>query len=113
MNGKNHERLNILLLFPAIFFLGYHHLDIIFTLLFILKWFWNTYYVTPDIDTNSRPRKRLGVLGWIIDMIFGHRKTLHSPLFWAVLFAVEYYFIGAWTLGGVVPVASHLIADKF
>jgi len=112
MNGKNHERLNKYALIPTIFLLGYYHSEIIFTLLFISKWLWNTYYFTPDLDTKSRPRKRLGPFGWIIDKAFHHRGWLHNFSFWVVLFAVEYYFIGAWTLGGVFPVASHLITDK-
>lgn len=113
MNGKNHERLNIILLFPAVFFLGYRHFNIIFSLLFIFKWLWNTYYSTLDNDTDSRSTRRLGFLGVIINKIFGHRGTLHSVWYWSIVFGIEYYFIGAWTLGGVVPVASHLIADKF
>jgi len=113
MNGKNHERLNLILLIPTITALGYYYLKSFAPGLFIIWWFVHTFYATPDLDTKSRPRKRLGLLGWIIDMIFGHRKTLHSPIFWGVIFAVEFYFVGAWTLGGVVPVASHLIADKF
>lgn len=87
-------------------------MNIIFSLLFISKWLWNTFLITPDIDTKSRPRKRLGFIGWIIDKMFHHRGWLHSPVFWVMLFAVEYYFIGAWMLGGVIPVISHLITDK-
>jgi len=113
MNGKNHEAINKYALFPAIFFLGYHHVDILFALLFIAKWIWNSYYFTPDSDTHSRATKRLGIFGWIIDKIFGHRKTLHNPFFWIILFGVEYYFFGSWVLGGVVPVASHLVTDSF
>ena len=56
--------------------------------------------------------KSLGAIGWIINKIFGHRKTLHNPFFWIVLFGIEYYFLGAWVLGGVFPVASHLVTDK-
>lgn len=112
MIGKRHETLNRIALLPTLFLLGYFHTSIIFTLLFVLKWIWNTYYFTPDNDTNSRPTKRLGVIGWIINKIFGHRKTLHNPLFWIVLFGVEYFTLGSWVLGGVVPVASHLVTDK-
>lgn len=112
MNGKNHEALNFYALFPTLFILGYYHASIIFTGLFIGKWVWNTYYFTPDSDTHSRATKRLGIFGWIIDKIFGHRKTLHNPLFWVVLFGVEYYFFGLWVLGGAFPVASHLLTDK-
>lgn len=95
-----------------VFLLGFYHMEIQFSLLFFLKWIWNTRYFTPDNDTHSKPTKRLGPIGWIIDKLFHHRGWLHSPIFWAVLFALEYHFIGAWTLGGLVPVASHLITDK-
>jgi len=112
-SGKTHERINLILLIPTITALGYYYLKSFAPGLFVLWWFVHTYYFTPDLDTKSKPRKRLWVLGWIIDMIFGHRKTLHNPLFWGAIFAVEYHFIGAWTLGGIIPIASHLITDKF
>lgn len=115
-SGKTHEKVNSLFLIPTILILG-HYVSfdtegIILSILFILKWIWNSKYFTPDSDTKSRPRKRLGFLGWIVDKMFGHRKTLHSALFWGVVFVVEYYLFGWWTLGGVFPVYSHLILDK-
>lgn len=113
MNGKQHETINRYALLPAVFLLGNYQIGYILSGLFVAKWLWNTYLFTPDLDTNSRSRKRLGSLGWIIDKIFGHRKTLHNPLFWIVLFGIEYYIFGLWALGGVFPVASHLIVDKF
>ncbi|KKG35361.1 hypothetical protein DU52_15590 [Methanosarcina mazei] len=112
MNGKQHETLNLIALFPTLFLLGYYHAALTFSILFVLKWIWNTYYVTPDVDTHSRATKRLGLIGLIINKLFGHRKTLHNPFFWIVLFGIEYYFLGAWVLGGVFPVASHLVTDK-
>ncbi len=65
MNGKQHETLNLIALFPTLFLLGYYHAALTFSILFVFKWIWNTYY-----------------------------------------------FLGAWLLGGVFPVASHLVTDK-
>lgn len=115
-SGKTHEWFNRVSLLIAIYLLGHYRADdqlgIIFSILFILKWYWNSYISTPDLDINSRPRKRIGFFGWIIDKLFHHGGLLHNPITWGIIFAVEYYYFGWWTLGGVFPVYSHLILDK-
>ncbi len=112
MNGKNHERLNFLLLLPATFFLGWQHLDIIQSSVFITLWIIGTLFITCDLDTNSRSRKRLFILGWIIDKLFKHRGTLHNPILWALVGLIGYYSFGWASLGLIVPQGSHIITDK-
>jgi len=117
MNGKNHERLNTLPLPLVALYLGYYHsgtlIECLFAAGFLASWWVHTKYITPDLDTKSRATKRLWVLGWVINKIFKHRGLLHSFFLWAVIFVVEYYCLGWWTAGGVFPIVSHLVTDKF
>ena len=80
-------------------------------ILFLVWWLLHTLVITPDIDTLSIPSKRLGPLGWIIRKLSKHRKTWHSPLFWAVYFGLSYNYLGWWTLGGVFPIYCHIYVD--
>lgn len=112
MDGKNHERLNFLMLLPATFFLGWQHLDIIQSSVFITLWIIGTLFITCDLDTNSRSRKRLFLIGWIIDKLFKHRGALHSPLFWGFIGLLGYYSFGWASLGLIVPQGAHIVSDK-
>ena len=111
MKGKNHERAGKILLFFSSLFLAVNH-----SLYEVLIWaafvFLFTYYFTPDLDTKSRSRKRLGFLGWIIDKLFNHRGWLHSYFFWGVLFVPLYLVFGWCSLGGLVAVYLHLVCDS-
>lgn len=115
-SGKTHEFWNLIFLIIATYILGHYYsgniIEVAFSTLFILKWIWNAYISTPDLDTNSRPRKRIWIFGWIIDKLCTHGGILHNPIAWGVVFAVEYYLFGWWVLGGVFPIYSHLILDK-
>jgi len=110
MKGKNHERAGKILLFFSSLFLAVNHslYDVLIWAAFVFLF---TYYFTPDLDTKSRSRKRLGFVGWIIDKIFNHRGWLHSYLFWAVLFVPLYLVFGWCSLGGLVAVYLHLVCD--
>ena len=110
MKGKKHERAGKILLFFSSIFLAVNHslYDVFIWAAFVFLF---TYYFTPDLDTNSRSRKRLGFLGWIIDKLFNHRGWLHSYLFWAVLFIPLYLSFGWCSLGGLVAVYLHLVCD--
>jgi len=79
---------------------------------FLAWWALHTRVITPDIDTRSTPSKLLGPVGWVIRIFSSHRGMFHSPVFWAVYFVLQYYFIGWWTLGGVYPVYCHIYLDK-
>jgi uncharacterized metal-binding protein len=112
MNGKSHERLNFVLLIPATFFIGWQHYDIIQCVLFVALWIIGTLYITCDLDTNSRSRKRLSTLGWIIDKVFKHRGALHNPLLWVAIGVLLYYTVGWYSLGVIIPQFVHIITDK-
>jgi uncharacterized metal-binding protein len=111
MNGKNHERLSITILLPAIYFLGSAGTPLKLSFLFIILWLIGTFLITPDLDTHSRSRKRLGGLGWIIDKLFRHRGTLHSPVLWGVLGVIGWFGIGWYTSGLVIPQFLHILTD--
>ena len=111
MKGINHERLSFLLLLPVTYLLGYQRLDQFLSALFVLLWIIGTLYITCDLDTASRSRKRLWVIGWIIDKLFKHRGYLHSPLLWAGIGIVGYYFCSWPFLGLIVPQYLHILSD--
>lgn len=111
MKGKNHDRLNYIALLPIIYFLGSHNFDIKSSLLFVVLWFIGTLFITPDLDTNSTPRKRLKGIGYIIDKLFKHRGFLHSPILWGCLGIVGYYYVG-WEFSGlIIPQFLHIVSD--
>jgi len=85
--------------------------EIVPIILCLVWWLLHTLVITPDIDTLSIPSKRLGPLGLIIRKLSTHRKTLHSPFFWAAYFCLSYKYLGWWTLGGVFPVYCHIFVD--
>lgn len=85
--------------------------EIVSIILCLVWWLLHTFVITPDIDTLSIPSKRLGPLGWIIRKLSTHRKTWHSPLFWAAYFGLSYNYLGWWTLGGVIPIYCHIFVD--
>jgi uncharacterized metal-binding protein len=112
MNGKNHERI-LNFTFPFIaFYLGYIHSDLKAALIFWALWKVGTYLITCDLDTKSRSRKRLGILGWVIDKMFRHRGLLHSPTLWAVVGVFGYIGIGWPFLGIIIPQGVHIATDK-
>lgn len=71
------------------------------------------YFITPDFNWNSTPNKNLGPFGWVArKLIHSHREGFtHSYIFWGLYFVIAFYFLGYWTLSGVIPVFSHLILD--
>ncbi|HAL86878.1 MAG TPA: hypothetical protein DCM31_08450 [Deferribacteraceae bacterium] len=111
MNGKNHERLSLTILLPTVYILGSSGAPLKLSFLFVILWLIGTFLITPDLDTYSRSRKRLGVIGWIMDMLFRHRGTLHSPVLWGVLGVIGYFGIGWYTSGLVIPQFLHIVTD--
>lgn len=130
-SGKTHSKINFLLWIASlIFFLKYQYLiapyfkigiwDTYFVgwyisevwfCLFSLDMFIHTKYLTPDLDTHSQATKNLGVVGWCIDKMFGHRKTLHKTWFWSIFLIPLCYFIGTFFLGGLIAILGHLVSD--
>ena len=112
MKGKHHEQLLDEILPFIAFYLGYYHTDYKAGLIFYVLWKIGTYLINCDLDTKSRSRKRLFIIGWIIDKCFKHRGTLHSVVFWSVLGGIGYYFYG-WPVSGlIVPQYVHIATDK-
>ena len=115
MNGKHHEFLNYISLIAAISIILTSsiviHLKIQHLVYFSILWIIGTRYITPDLDTNSKSRKRLGFIGWIIDMLFHHRGMLHNPIFWVVIWILGVYLTGWWFTGVIVPQYIHIITD--
>ena len=111
MNGKNHELLSITSLIIFLSLMGLNWLFNSSSILFIALWLIGTYYITCDLDTKSRSRKRLGILGWAIDTIFGHRGTLHNVWFWAFIGIIGYLSIGFSWIGLIIPQGLHITSD--
>ncbi|WP_292470525.1 metal-binding protein [Methanolobus sp.] len=52
-------------------------------LVFSLAYLFATFYLSPDLDTNSKPYKRWGmlrILWWPYKVIFKHRGFSHNPI---------------------------------
>ncbi len=116
MNGDHHELVNYLLLPPVVILIIFispifGHITITQVLMFSILWITGTRYITPDLDTKSKSRKRLGVIGWIIDMMFHHRGMLHNPIFWGIIWILGVYFTGWWFTGLIVPQFIHIVTD--
>ena len=116
MNGKHHDLvsyylllISLTLILSASFLFG--HINITQLFLFSVLWIIGTRYITPDLDTNSNPRKRLGLVGWIIDKLFHHRGMLHNPVFWAIVWVLGVHFTGWWFTGLIVPQYIHILMD--
>lgn len=71
--------------------------------------------ILPDIDmVKSKIGKRMGVLSYVIKLIFGHRGLFHTiwfPLMFFVffLFILDFRVIG---LGVLIGYLSHLVLDS-
>jgi len=115
MNGKHHEFVNYLFLILTLALLLTSsiitNLNTVHILLFTGLWIIGTRYITPDLDTNSKSRKRLGLIGWIIDKLFHHRGILHNPIFWAIVWIAGVYFTSWWFTGLIVPQFIHIVTD--
>lgn len=79
--------------------------------LFSLDYYIHTIYLTPDVDTKSDARRKLGFIGKIIDWIFPHRGPTHSIILLSVIFGLLGYFIGTWFIGGWLACMSHIVVD--
>lgn len=111
MNGEHHETFSIATLILILIYMGFNWMKNPQSQTFILLWLIGTFIITCDLDTNSRSRKRLGPVGWIIDKIFPHRGILHSVKFWVFVGLVGYAVI-EWPISGlIIPQFLHIITD--
>lgn len=91
-NGKTHTKINIMLLFGILLSLHTNYikshippeyLEFDAIAIFSFALIFGTYYLSPDLDIQSEPFKRWGILKyiwWPYQKIFRHRGKLHHPL---------------------------------
>lgn len=61
-------------------------------IIFLLSYFLGTILITPDLDTNSNPSNKLGLLIYPYKRIFNHRGLAHSWLC-GTFTRIIYFFI--------------------
>lgn len=91
-NGKNHTKINITLLFAILLslhttfmktYIPPEYLEFDTITIFSFAFIFGTYYLSPDLDIQSEPFKRWGILKFIwqpYQKIFKHRGILHNPI---------------------------------
>ena len=92
-DGQNHDTINIAALIIALagsFYLVLwnentmysRYLDLYTILIFSLSYLFATFFLSPDLDIDSKPYKRWGILRfiwWPYKVIFKHRGFSHNP----------------------------------
>ncbi|WP_340818197.1 metal-binding protein [Methanolobus sp. WCC4] len=144
-DGKTHDTINAAVLIAVIFGLYYLiwkeiavisvYLNTYTILSFSLAYMFATFFLSPDLDVNSKPYKRWGVLRflwWPYKEIFKHRGFSHNPVIGpltivlnlAVIVAailllggfdlrsIPSSFIIATTAGMVLSMEVHIISDN-
>lgn len=111
MNGEHHETFSIATLILILLCMGLHWMKAPQSQTFIILWLIGTFLITCDLDTNSKSRKRLGPLGWLIDKLFPHRGLLHSVKTWVFIGLVGYACITWPILGLIIPQFLHIVMD--
>ena len=145
--GKTHELINITALVSILTVVYYlstwpetgtfaRHPDINEVIAFSVSYIFATFYLSPDLDTKSRPYKRwkmLRILWWPYRIIFKHRGFSHNMilgpltilLYLTVIVLALLLLSGvglqnipiriviAATTGIVLSVEIHIISDRF
>ena len=93
-DGKTHEIINIAVLMLAIAGLAYlatlkeavvfaSYLNTSTILIFAVAYLFATFFLSPDLDIDSKPYQRWGlfkILWWPYKVIFKHRGFSHNPI---------------------------------
>lgn len=93
-DGKTHEAINAAVLVASIaglyyFSAGYgnaaiaRYLDIYTIVTFAVAYIFATFFLSPDLDIDSKPYRRwrmLRILWWPYKVIFRHRGLSHNPV---------------------------------
>lgn len=93
-DGQNHDIINIAVLIVVLgasFYLLLwnekivysRYLDLHTILIFSLSYLFATFFLSPDLDIDSKPYKRWGILRflwWPYKVIFKHRGFSHNPI---------------------------------
>ncbi|MCD4807396.1 MAG: metal-binding protein [Methanococcoides sp.] len=143
--GKTHDTINIAVLIvvlAGIFYLtmgnvnelAVKYLDIYTIAVFSLSYLFATFFLSPDLDIESKPYKRwkmFRILWWPYKVIFKHRGLSHNPIIGplsivinlALIVAVllllmgvelhkgHFRFIVVATAGMVLSMEVHIISD--
>ncbi|SFM29516.1 metal-binding protein [Methanolobus profundi] len=142
---KTHDRINtavLLALMSGLYYIMWkeiapvaEYLDIYMLLVFALAYLFATFYLSPDLDINSKPYKRWGILKflwWPYKVIFKHRGFSHNPIIGPLtivlnlaiivaallllggidLHSIPSSFIVAVTAGMVLSMEVHIISDN-
>lgn len=146
-SGKTHELINITVLAATLAGLYYvstrqetamviGYLNTYTILAFSISYLFATFFLSPDLDTKSRPYKRwkiLRILWWPYRIIFKHRGFSHNiivgPLtillnLALIVFAfllltgirlqnIPLWIVIAATIGIVLSIEIHIISDSF
>ena len=79
-----HERINFIFLIPLIICIYYLNKLDLNLIIFLISYIFATFFLSPDLDINSRISKRwriLRILWWPYQKWFKHRKTSHHIIF--------------------------------
>lgn len=142
---KTHDRINTAVLLVVISSLYYimwkeigmaaRYLNVYILLVFSLAYLFATFFLSPDLDINSKPYKRWGVLKflwWPYKVLFKHRGFSHNPVIGPMtiilnlavivvallliggidLRSIPSSFIIATTTGMVLSMEVHIISDN-
>lgn len=144
-DGKTHETINAAVLVVVLSGLSYimwketniavKYLDTYVILTFSVSYMFATFFLSPDLDINSTPYKRWGmlrILWWPYKVVFKHRGFSHHPLIGplsiilnlAVIVAallllggvelqsIPSSFLIATTAGMILSMEVHIISDS-
>lgn len=126
---ETHELVNIVILIPVL--IGLYHVTPILNIVpFALGYLLCTFYLTPDLDINSKPYNRwksLRILWWPYKTLFKHRGISHHPIwgpisligYWIILISpilyliqLPFIYIIAPILGMIIAIELHIITDS-
>lgn len=119
-NHNTHEAFNIVVLTIGLAFL-YSFFCIEFILYFVFGFLLCTFFITPDLDTDSRVYHRwkwLRLLWWPYKHMIKHRGISHNPilgpislLWFMVIPAILYPILWIVGCGMVLAIELHILVD--
>lgn len=131
-NHKLHEKINISVLIITLVFIA-PLTDITTTAIFTFAYLICTFYITPDLDINSKPYHRwkiLRIIWYPYKRLITHRGLSHNiilgplslilyisiiPLITLILFnenvVINYYNILIFIIGMITAIEIHIITD--
>ena len=127
-NYKIHDWINVCLLIPIVSFFIYFHYPILSVILFSISYLFSTFFLSPDLDTDSKPYHRWNILRifwWPYKSLMTHRGYSHNlivgPLLlggYSLILSSPYLFLHTPTvpheliLGFIVAYDLHILVDK-